>query len=583
VTNLFLRVTATDVGNKSTFSEFTLSVPNPGIANDAPEVRTGKSYADVAWDGNGLKQSLISGTVFSDPDGDLLTLSVSMANGSAFPSWLSFDATTRVLSGNPPPSFNGQTLALSVTARDPFNASVSSPLNLVITNANDVPMINTGVVSQLMSGSGDKSFALPADVFADADGESLTLSATQFGGTPLPAWLSFNASTRTFSGNPPAGTAALNILLTATDSQASIATTSFKLSFADTNDAPVMTQAPVGSYFLKVGEPISIDFSSSFDDVDLAYGDSLIFSALTSSGHPLPAWLNFDPVTARLTGIPSAADVDLQKILLTATDKRGLQAVITIDLQVLPVPPVETNVAPTAITVTDNVVETNIPLPQFFLSPTIAPPEASLHVDSSQFVPPAPESGGFRMAPLSSSPPNFDSPAVTRADGFQIEVLRSTSISAGTGLVLMRPMTDQAVDSGSNIIEITIPRGIFAHTRDDVTVSLTASQADGSALPSWLRFDPVKGVFLGTAPEGMKGVIEIRLVARDSLGNRVETTFRISVGDKDKSAIRSKISLSAQLAEARLGLRPGSHDPLFAHLRTPVQADSHSPRGPSRS
>jgi hypothetical protein len=187
------------------------------------------------------------------------------------------------------------------------------------------------------------------------------------------------------------------------------------------------------------------------------------------------------------------------------------------------------------------------------------------------------------MAPLSSSPPNFDSPAVTRADGFQIEVLRSTSISAGTGLVLMRPMTDQAVDSGSNIIEITIPRGIFAHTRDDVTVSLTASQADGSALPSWLRFDPVKGVFLGTAPEGMKGVIEIRLVARDSLGNRVETTFRIRVGDKDKSALRSKISLSAQLAEARFGLRPSSHDPLFAHLRTPAQADSHSPRGPSRS
>ena len=44
---------------------------------------------------------------------------------------------------------------------------------------------------------------LPPDSFSDVDvGDTLTLSATLADGSPLPAWLSFDPATQTFSGTP---------------------------------------------------------------------------------------------------------------------------------------------------------------------------------------------------------------------------------------------------------------------------------------------------------------------------------------------------------------------------------------------
>ena len=62
---------------------------------------------------------------------------------------------------------------------------------------------------------------LPAGTFADADlsdPANLTLSATLAGGGALPAWLTFDAATRTFSGTPADDDAgAVTVEVTATD------------------------------------------------------------------------------------------------------------------------------------------------------------------------------------------------------------------------------------------------------------------------------------------------------------------------------------------------------------------------------
>ena len=60
---------------------------------------------------------------------------------------------------------------------------------------------------------------MPTNIFADVDlGDTLTYSATLADGSALPAWLSFNSTTRTFSGTPSNGDAGLvNIQVTATD------------------------------------------------------------------------------------------------------------------------------------------------------------------------------------------------------------------------------------------------------------------------------------------------------------------------------------------------------------------------------
>ncbi len=67
------------------------------------------------------------------------------------------------------------------------------------------------------------------------DGESLTLVATLANGSPLPAWLSFDATTRTFSGNPPDGAAGtVSVKLTAKDASGLEASDTFDIVIADT-------------------------------------------------------------------------------------------------------------------------------------------------------------------------------------------------------------------------------------------------------------------------------------------------------------------------------------------------------------
>jgi len=77
--------------------------------------------------------------------------------------------------------------------------------------AGDIPDQNAPVNSAF-------SFTFPANVFTDPDGGTLAFSAALAGGGALPAWLSFDAGARTFSGTP--GTAdqgLVDIRVTASD------------------------------------------------------------------------------------------------------------------------------------------------------------------------------------------------------------------------------------------------------------------------------------------------------------------------------------------------------------------------------
>lgn len=79
---------------------------------------------------------------FSDPDSDMLTLTATLADGSALPAWLTFDPETNTFSGTPPQDFNGQ-IALKVTASD-GEFSVSDDFNLTVKAVNDSPVITSG-------------------------------------------------------------------------------------------------------------------------------------------------------------------------------------------------------------------------------------------------------------------------------------------------------------------------------------------------------------------------------------------------------------------------------------------------------
>ena len=105
------------------------------------------------------------------------------------------------------------------TMRDTAGATSSTTLTVTIQGANDAPVLAVQTGNQSATVGSAFSLALPAGTFTDVDGgDTLTYAATAADGRPLPAWLAFNAATRTFSGTPAAANlGTLGVKVSATD------------------------------------------------------------------------------------------------------------------------------------------------------------------------------------------------------------------------------------------------------------------------------------------------------------------------------------------------------------------------------
>jgi Ca2+-binding RTX toxin-like protein len=212
VGSLQIKVTATDPMGLSASDVFGLTVTN---TNDAPTVGAPVA-AQAATQGQAFSLTVPAGT-FADVDvGDTLTYSLTQADGTALPAWLSFNASTRLLTGTPANGDVGTT-GLKLTATDAAGAAASTSFNLVVANVNDAPVLSAALADQAGQSGTAFSYTVPAGAFTDIDvGDTLTYSARLADGSALPAWLSFNASTRSFTGTPSAaGTTSVRV--TATD------------------------------------------------------------------------------------------------------------------------------------------------------------------------------------------------------------------------------------------------------------------------------------------------------------------------------------------------------------------------------
>ncbi len=149
--------------------------------------------------------------------------------------------------------------------------------------------------------------------------------------------------------------------------------------------------------------------------------------------------------------------------------------------------------------------------------------------------------------------------ALTRADGFQVPVFgdQGADGEAGSGvtettLFINKGVTDQSLslDSVEREIRFAIPNDAFGHADRDAVITLTATGADGAPLPAWLDFNSRTGEFRGQVPPGSEGDLEVRVVATDNLGNRVEVEFRVQVKPgSEVVSFRGKPTFGEQLRE----------------------------------
>jgi Ca2+-binding RTX toxin-like protein len=489
--------------------------------NDAPVLAL--PLPDVTRAEDTAINIILPASSFTDVEDDTLALTARLANGNALPSWLSFNGTA--FTGQPPANFNGS-IDIEVFANDGFLAA-SDQFRLTISAVNDAPILTALIVDATMAEDSAVNLILPVGTFTDVEGDVITLSARMASGAALPTWLSFNATTRAFTGTPPANfNGAFDIEVTASDGQASTADI-FRLTISPVNDAPTLVQA-LSDVNVAAATPINITLpAGSFADVD---GDTLTYSAKLASGAALPSWLAFNGTTRSFTGTPPAGSSVLD-ITVTASDGTlSASDIFRLTIAVVNQAPV------VSLALADRSFGEDTPI--------------DFSLPANSFTDPNGDTLGYtaRLAGGAALPSwlifnvatqRFTGTPPANYNGFvDVEVIASDGSLAAADIfrLAVTPVNDAPVVSVALIdrssledtaIDFSVPAGSFTDVEGSA-LTYAATLASGAALPSWLTFTPATLRFTGTPPANFNGFIDVRVTASD--GSLVTSDdFRLTI------------------------------------------------------
>lgn len=250
----------------------------------------------------------------ADADGDTLTFSI-----TGKPAWLNFNSSTGALTGTPNTSNAGSFSNIVIRVTD-GEATASLPafsITVTVPNVNSPPAISGTPSTAAVVGSA-YSFTPTA---SDADGDPLTFSITG-----RPAWATFNTQTGRLNGTPSSTGTFNNIVIRASDGQATSSLPAFSIvvtATAPANRAPTISGTPATS--INAGQAYS--FTPSASDPD---GDNLTFSI---TGRP--AWMTFSSSNGRLSGTPSASNAGtFSNIVIRVSDGQASSSLAAFSITV---------------------------------------------------------------------------------------------------------------------------------------------------------------------------------------------------------------------------------------------------------
>ena len=144
-------------------------------------------------------------------------------------------------------------------------------------SSNNTPTVATAIPDQTATAGMAFNYAFPAATFTDADSDTLTYTATKSDDTALPAWLSFTAATRTFSGTPQAADVeTVSVKVTASDGNGGSVSDTFGIVVGlppDTTEprvASIVRQNPTSSPTNADSLTWRVTFSEAVSNVDAA-------------------------------------------------------------------------------------------------------------------------------------------------------------------------------------------------------------------------------------------------------------------------------------------------------------------------
>ncbi len=405
------------------------------------------------------------------------------------------------------------------------DGSVMLPPDVVNAVANTAPTATTQTWRVSVAESAVARFVVPDGLFFDsADTASIIYKAALADGSPLPSWLQFTNGVFAANANDSdVGTWAIK--LTAVDKFGATTDRIIKFDVINSNEAPTATSALITQNAL-IGAAFNFALQPGlFNDQDSAYNVAPVasvgtYTSANGGSFVVQAGGGFTYTPAASYSGPDSVfipfGIGTGRLLERPYTFQSLGGVLT--------GTVPTNLVPardvTSITAT---LADGSPLP------------AWLSFNGSQFSgTPAVGNAG----PLAINIVATDSSGLKTILPFAIRVGTANALPTAGTLPSLSALEDDA-------FSYTVPTTLFsdADIRDRLT--LNATLADNSPLPSWLSFDG--RTFSGTPVNANVGTISVKVTATDIFGATVSTVTALTVNNSNDAPLVG-VAISDQLA-----------------------------------
>jgi hypothetical protein len=440
---------------------------------------------------------------------DVDTGSTVTLEGTTIPSWLTFNTTTRVLSGTPGNSDVGNN-SVVITASD-GTVDETQEFTIIVDNVNDPPTFTSTPVTSATQGQVYSYTVITNDI----DGDTVTLT-----GTTIPSWLSWTTATGELTGTPGnSDVGDHQVFITADDGTVDV-TQEFTITVANVNDPPTFTSTPDTS----ATQDAPYSYTVTTDDIDTG-------STVTLTGTTIPNWLSL--ISGVLSGTPLNANVGDNSVVITANDGTvDVTQEFTITVANVNDPPTFTSTPVTSATqndyyiytVTTDDIDTGDTIT--YTAPT-KPNWLSLNTTTGE---------------LSGTPLNANvgdnSVVITATDGI-VDITQSFTITVANvndpPTFTSTPVTSATQDAYYS----------YTVTTDDIDTGSTVTLT-GTTIPNWLSLNTITGVLSGTPLNANVGDNSVVITATDGIVD-VTQEFTIRVANVNDPLIGTVI-ISSKVA-----------------------------------
>ena len=324
-----ITATANDGNGGTVEDSFTVTV------KAAPVVAS--AIADVSGLEAGSTRDVSLSGVFSDADGDALTVSAASSDETKATVSAASDGSALTLTG-----VAEGTATVTVTAQDSDGNTVSDAFDVSVVapppqqppaTPNQAPTVAAAIADiTIVSESGTRQVSL-SGVFDDADGDSLTITAASPDGAIATASVASDGSSLTVNAQ---GRGTATITVSAADGNGGSVEDAF---IVTVKAAPVVASAIADVSGLEAGSTQDVSLSGVFSDAD---GDALTITAASSDAAIATVSVAADGARLTLSGVAEGTAT----ITVTAQDSDGNRVSDVFDVSVEPEPEPEQDPPP---------------------------------------------------------------------------------------------------------------------------------------------------------------------------------------------------------------------------------------------